>query len=249
MDGFDVSHIGAFLGGLLSFLSPCVLPLVLPYLCFLSGVTFEEFSAANDGADNKAVGRRVVYSALSFVLGFTVVFVSFGATATLISGFVAENMTVLSRIAGVVIALFGLHMMGAFQIAALSREFRFHMEKRPPGFIGAFVIGLAFAFGWAPCVGPVLAVVLAAASAKETAIEGAGLLGIYSLGMGLPFLIAAFAINPFLDVFKRLRPYLGRFEMITGALLVLTGVAIFFGVFVELGFWMQRHFPSLGRLG
>ena len=247
MDGMDVGYLGALVGGLLSFLSPCVLPLVPPYLCFLSGLTFDELTAR--GAAGGAVFRRVVLSALAFVFGFAVVFVSLGAVASAISGFISDYREPLARIAGILIALLGLHFMGVFRIRPLLREARFHVPRRPPGLFGAFVIGLAFAFGWTPCVGPVLAAVLAVAASRETALEGAGLLSVYALGMGIPFLAAALAINPFLGLFRKLQPHLGKIEFVMGVLLVATGGAIFTGVFNEAGFWLLEVFPGLGRLG
>lgn len=153
MGGFEIGHAGALLAGILSFLSPCVLPLVPPYLCFLGGITFEQL-------DQPGVARRVPAMALAFVLGFTVVFVAMGATASAVGRLLAEHMTLLGQIAGVVIIVLGLHFLGVFRLMPLLREARFQPERHPTGLFGAFLVGLAFAFGWTPCVGPALAAIL-----------------------------------------------------------------------------------------
>jgi cytochrome c-type biogenesis protein len=165
MGEFDISYGGAFIAGLLSFLSPCVLPLVPPYLCYLGGMTVEQL--AEQQAVRTAASRRVFWAALAFVLGFSTVFVALGATATVVGQFVAEYLDILAKIAGVVIIVLGLHFLGAFRIALLFREARFHIDSKPAGIAGAYVVGLAFAFGWTPCVGPVLAAVLFVAGAEE----------------------------------------------------------------------------------
>lgn len=246
MSALDVTHVGAFLAGLLSFASPCVLPLVPPYLCFLAGVSFDEMSRAQAGG---ATMRRLSLSAAAFVLGFATVFVSLGATATAVSAWLAQYGRELAIVAGAVIALFGLHMIGLFRIGFLMREARFHVERRPVGLGGAYVIGLAFAFGWTPCVGPVLAGVLAVAAAKSTAVDGALLLAAYAAGMGLPFLAAAMMSGPFLRYMQRFRRHLGTVEKIMGGLLVITGVMIATGSFEVVGYWLIEAFPALGRLG
>jgi cytochrome c-type biogenesis protein len=166
MGEFDISYGGAFIAGLLSFLSPCVLPLVPPYLCYLGGMTVEQL--AEQQAVRTAASRRVFWAALAFVLGFSTVFVALGATATVVGQFVAEYLDILAKIAGVVIIVLGLHFLGAFRIALLFREARFHIDSKPAGIAGAYVVGLAFAFGWTPCVGPVLAAVLFVAGAEES---------------------------------------------------------------------------------
>jgi cytochrome c-type biogenesis protein len=246
MTALDVTHFGAFMAGLLSFLSPCVLPLVPPYLCFLAGTSFDEMAKAETGS---VAMRRLTLSSGAFVLGFATVFVILGATATAISAVLAEYNRYFAIGAGIVIALFGLHMMGLFRIGFLMREARFHVERRPVGIAGAYVIGLAFAFGWTPCVGPVLAGVLAVAASKSTAVDGAVLLGSYAAGMGLPFLAAAIASGPFLRFMQRFRRHLGTMEKVMGGLLIATGAMIAFGSFEIVGFWLLEAFPALGRLG
>ncbi|MBI3451431.1 MAG: sulfite exporter TauE/SafE family protein [Rhodospirillales bacterium] len=245
--GFDVSYPAAALAGLLSFVSPCVLPLVPPYLGFLGGVTLDQMTAGRE-ADPRAA-RRVFYAAVAFVLGFITVFVALGATASAISQVLIANAEWVGRIAGTIIVVFGLHMMGLFRIGFLNREARVHVERRPAGLIGAYFIGLAFAFGWTPCVGPVLAAILTVAAGRESAWEGAALLATYGLGIGIPFLIAALFARSFMAFTKRIRPYMRAVELSLGGLLVATGGLIFFGSFSEIGYWLLRAFPALGRVG
>jgi cytochrome c-type biogenesis protein len=236
----DVSYFGAFLGGLLSFVSPCVLPLVPPYLGFLGGVTFEQLE--QPGA---AAMRRVFAGALAFVLGFATVFVTMGLGASAIGQAIARYFDILSIVAGAVIIVFGLHLLGVFRIGVLFREARFHVAGRSASLASAYVVGLAFAFGWSPCVGPILAPILALAGAKESVAEGGLLLGVYALGMGVPFLAAAAAAPWFLRVMKRARPYLRHVERVLGAVLVFTGVLFVTGSFREIGIWLYNTFPWL----
>ena len=247
MGGFDVSHAGAALAGLLSFLSPCVLPLVPPYLCFLAGVSIEELSDGEGAAPG--VGRRVFASACAFVLGFATVFVALGATASAVGRLVADHMDVLSKVAGVLIALMGLHFLGIFRIGALYRELRIHAAPKATGLLGAYAIGLAFAFGWTPCVGPVLAAILFVAASEATVWHGASLLAVYALGIGVPFLLAALLVNPFLGLMRRFRRHLHRVEQAMGLLLVVTGVLFITGSVNEIGYWLLETFPALGRVG
>lgn len=248
MGAFEVGHAGAFGAGLLSFLSPCVLPLVPPYLCFLGGLTLDELAEAQVAGEG-AASRRVLFAALAFVLGFTLVFTALGATASTLGQFIAENFTLLGRIAGAIIVLLGLHFLGLLRIPLLYREARFQVERRPAGLIGAFVVGLAFAFGWTPCVGPVLATILIIAGSQDSLLQGTTLLTSYALGIGLPFLLAAFFARPFMTFMQRFRRHLGRVEKTLGALLVVTGVLFITGSMNEIGFWLLETFPALGRVG
>jgi cytochrome c-type biogenesis protein len=240
MSGLDVSYLGAFAGGLLSFVSPCVLPLVPPYLCFLGGVTVDQLE--RPGA---AATRRVFFGALAFVLGFAVVFVAMGLGASAIGQAIARWFDVLSIVAGAVIIVMGLHLLGVFRIGLLFREARFHVGGASASLAGAFVVGLAFAFGWSPCVGPILAPILTLAGAKETVGEGGALLGAYALGMGLPFLAAAGAAPWFLRLMKRARPWLRHVERVLGALLIATGILFVTGSFRAIGIWLYETFPWL----
>lgn len=246
---FDVGYAGALLAGLLSFASPCVLPLVPPYLCFLGGVTLDQIAGKGDAAPETQAIRRVVLAAIAFVLGFTTVFVAMGASASALSQILIANMGWLSKIAGLVIIAFGLHFLGLFRLRVLDREARVHVERQPTGPLGAYAAGLAFAFGWTPCVGPVLATILTVAAGRDELWQGAGLLFAYSLGIGVPFLLAALFAGPFLRLMRRFRAALGRVEQAMGALLVVTGLLILTGSFEAIGYWLLRTFPSLGRIG
>jgi cytochrome c-type biogenesis protein len=240
----DVSLPAAALGGLISFLSPCVLPLVPPYLSFLAGTTFDQLSAGDD----KAVRRRALTASLLFVAGFTTVFVILGATASALGQLVRQYLDVLSTVAGLAIIVMGLHFLGVFRIGLLYREARPTIAK-PVGLWGAYAMGLAFAFGWTPCIGPILAAILALAGSETSVAKGALLLGVYSAGLGIPFLAAAFAMKPFVAFLKRMRSRLHYVEKTMGALLVLTGVAFLAGWLTEASFWLLETFPLLGTLG
>ncbi|GEO14926.1 cytochrome c biogenesis CcdA family protein [Microvirga aerophila] len=239
----SVSLPAAMLGGLISFLSPCVLPLVPPYLSFLAGTTFDRLNAG-DGA----VRQRALLAALLFVAGFSTVFVLLGATASALGQVIRQYLDVLSTVAGVAIIIMGLHFLGVFRIGLLYREARFNLDK-PVGLWGAYVMGLAFAFGWTPCIGPVLAAILAVAGSEASVSRGAILLAAYSLGLGIPFLLAAFAMKPFVAVLKRMRSRFGMIEKVMGVLLVLTGIAFLTGWITNMSFWLLETFPALGTLG
>ena len=221
----NVTYFGALIAGLLSFLSPCVLPLVPPYLCFLGGTTFDQLAGEDETPSH--VYATVIMSAFAFVLGFTTVFVILGATATFAGQLVAENLDILSKIAGIVIIIAGLHFLGVFHIPILHREARYHADARPAGLVGAYVIGLAFAFGWTPCIGPVLAAILLMAAGEDTVRQGIQLLLVYSLGLGIPFMLTGFGINAFLQFFARYKRFIRTGEMFAGALLVFVGVLVF----------------------
>lgn len=241
----EVTFLAALIAGLVSFLSPCVLPLVPPYLVFLAGTSLERL------ADNKPepkVKRQTVVAAALFVLGFSSVFVALGASASVIGSLIRAYSGPLSTIAGVVIIIMGLHFLGITPIALLHRQKRFEVGK-PVGLWGAYVIGLAFAFGWTPCIGPILAAILAVAASEQTVAKGASLLAVYSLGLGIPFIVAAFAIEPFAAFLSRFRNYLHRVEQGMGALLVLTGIAFLTGSINQMSVWLLETFPVLGKIG
>jgi len=244
----DVGYLGALTAGALSFLSPCVLPLVPPYLCFIGGVSLDRLTA-RDGTCTADMRQRVRLSALAFVLGFATVFVALGATASAASAFLAAHMTLLARLAGGVIIVLGLHFLGVFRIGLLYREARFQGASRPVGLLGAYGVGLAFAFGWTPCVGPVLATILMVAAGGGDAGYGASLLAVYALGIGLPFLAAAFAMERFMAFMQRFRRHLGRVEQAMGALLVLTGILFLTGGIPDVAAWLLDTVPALGRIG
>jgi cytochrome c-type biogenesis protein len=239
----SVSLPAAMAGGLISFLSPCVLPLVPPYLSFLAGTTFDRLNSG-DGA----VRRRAVLAALLFVAGFSTVFVLLGATASALGQAVRQYLDVLSTIAGLAIIVMGLHFLGILRIGLLYREARFNVDK-PVGLWGAYVMGLAFAFGWTPCIGPVLAAILTIAGSEASVSRGAFLLAAYSAGLGIPFLLAAFAMKPFVALLKRMRSRFSAVEKTMGILLVLTGIAFLTGWITTASFWLLETFPALATLG
>ncbi|WP_262031702.1 cytochrome c biogenesis CcdA family protein [Microvirga sp. Mcv34] len=239
----SVSLPAAMLGGLISFLSPCVLPLVPPYLSFLAGTTFDRLNAG-DGA----VRRRAVLAALLFVAGFATVFVLLGATASALGQVIRQHVDVLSKLAGFAIIVMGLHFLGVFRIGLFYREARFNIEK-PVGLWGAYAMGLAFAFGWTPCIGPVLAAILTVAGSEQSVAQGALLLAAYSAGLGVPFVLAALAMKPFVALLKRMRSHFVLVEKTMGALLVLTGIAFLTGWITDMSFWLLETFPALATLG
>ena len=189
----EVTYTTALLAGILSFLSPCVLPLVPAYISFMTGVSVDNLRS---GGSNALRGRAVLHS-LSFVLGFSAVFITLGASATILGRTLLANVHFLAKAGGILIVVFGLHYMGLFRIGFLNLEARFNLAEKPPGLWGAFLIGLAFAFGWTPCVGPILAAILTVAGGQESITQGVVLLAVYSAGLGLPFILAGLAINVF----------------------------------------------------
>lgn len=247
MDPFQISYLGAIGAGMLSFVSPCVLPLIPAYICFLGGASLDELTA--EGGVDKAVQRRVFVSAFAFVLGFSTIFIILGATATAVSGFVASNMGILSKIAGVIIVIFGLHFMGLFKVGFLNFEKRFNIESKPSGLVGSYVLGLAFAFGWTPCVGPVLATVLMVAAGSDSVAYGTSLLAAYAAGIGVPFLAAALAVKPFMSFMARFRKHMHKVEVTIGSLLVITGIAIFTGKLAEASQWLLDTFDIFTTIG
>ncbi|MEZ5853481.1 MAG: cytochrome c biogenesis protein CcdA [Hyphomicrobiaceae bacterium] len=215
-------YFGVGLAGLVSFLSPCVLPLVPPYLGYLGGMTLEQMSD-EAGIDN-AAWRRVVLASVCFVLGFSTVFIGLGAGASAFGQLIQTYKAELAMLAGLVIMLFGLHFLGLLRISLLYQEARYHAEMKGVSYVGAYLIGLAFAFGWTPCIGPILATVLTVAANEASLTTGIKLLAAYSLGLGIPFILAAVAIGPFMSFMKRFRRHMGKVEQVMGAVLLLTGL-------------------------
>ena len=241
----DVTFAAAFLAGLLSFLSPCVLPLVPPYLVYLAGASLERFADAEPEAQ---VRWEAIGAALLFIAGFSTVFVAFGASASVIGAWMHAYSQQFAVLAGIVIIIMGLHFLGLTRIEVLLREHRLPMAK-PVGLWGAYVMGLAFAFGWTPCIGPILAAILAVAASKATVAKGAALLAVYSAGLGVPFLIAAFAVEPATAFVARFKTRLATVEKAMGGLLVLTGVAFLTGLVGVFSNWLLDIFPVLARIG
>lgn len=241
----NVTVAAALLAGLLSFVSPCVLPLVPAYISFMTGVSVTSMRTQQESG----VRWQVALHSLFFVLGFSTIFIALGASATFLSGLLLRHMQILAQVGGGLIILFGLHYMGLFRIALLNQEARFNPQKKPPGLWGAYLIGLAFAFGWTPCVGPILAGILAIAGTQENVQQGIFLLTVYSAGLGIPFILAGLAINHFFHFFTRIRSHLHRIEMVSGGLLVAVGLMIVLGSFNQLSIWLLQWFPWLAQLG
>jgi cytochrome c-type biogenesis protein len=239
----SVSITTAFVFGIISFISPCVLPLVPGYLSFISGYSLDEMqeSAPSD------LLKKVTLNSLLFVAGFSVVFVALGASATEIGRFLLQRFTLLSKIAGAIIIIFGLNCVGLFKIRFLNYEKKFHAGKRI-GMLGSFVAGLAFAFGWTPCIGPVLAAILALAAQQDTIGKGIALLSIYSLGLGVPFLVASLSINAFLAFFTKFKKYIKWVEVTGGVLLIIVGVLIMTNNLTLISAYFAKWFPFLNQL-
>jgi cytochrome c-type biogenesis protein len=250
----NVTLLMAFGAGLLSFISPCVLPLIPGYLSYISGLSLDEMrGTAPAAAAGSAVAvaapahikRRILLSSLAFILGFTLVFVAIGATASAVGQFVNERLPLLTRLAGAVIIVFGLHTMGVLRLEWLYQEKRVHTQRRPAGFFGTVLVGIAFAFGWTPCIGPILSGIIAVAGSQETVSEGVRLLAVYSLGLGVPFFATALAINHFLAALARIRKHYRKIELVSGALLVVIGFLIFTNKFTIIAQWLTPYLPVL----
>ncbi len=219
----DVGAWGAFLAGLVSFLSPCVLPLVPGYISFISGLSLEELSR---GADRSDVMKRAGLGSIFFVMGFAAVFTALGASASAVGRLLSDYMQVLSKLAGVLIIVFGLHTSGLMPIKWLYYEKRVSAAGVPPSLMGAFLMGLAFACGWTPCIGPILAAILALAATEKTVMRGVLLLLVYSAGLGIPFIVTGFGVNAFLGFFARYKRYIRWGEIAAGGLLIAIGVLV-----------------------
>lgn len=245
---FDVTVMGAMLAGLLSFLSPCILPIVPFYLSYLAGVSMNQVRA--DAKLSGAVRLRAVLAALAFSLGVITVFMGLGATASLFGQVVRDYFDVLRWLAAAVIIVMGLHFLGVVRIGILYRQFRADAgETSNLSLVGAYVIGLAFAFGWTPCVGPVLAAILFTAAGQDTAGTGAMLLFVYGLGMTLPFIVAAMFIGPFMAWMARFRRHLPLVERLMGVLLIVFGVLIATNSISYIAQWMLETFPVFMKIG
>ena len=239
----EVSLLAAFLAGVLSFISPCVLPLIPGYLSFVSGVTLDEMRGTA-AVTQTGTKRRAVIMSLAFVMGFSIVFISLGASATAVGALLMDHLALLGKIAGVIIILFGLHMMGVLRIGWLYNEKRVQTNKKPAGFFGAVLVGIAFAFGWTPCIGPILSAILFVAAAQETVGEGVQLLAVYSAGLGVPFIATSLAINQFLAASARIRKHYHTIEVVSGVLMIIVGVLIFTNKFTIIAQFLTPYFPT-----
>ena len=221
----DISLLGALAAGILSFLSPCVLPLVPSFLTYLTGLTFADLQ---DEHPTHLVRKRIVTHSLLFIAGFTIVFVLLGASATFVGSFLRENMALMRRVGAILIMLFGLHVIGLLPINLLLGEKRLNIRHKPAGYFGSLLVGITFAAGWTPCIGPILASILMVAAAESTVYRGILLLLVYSLGLGIPFFLSALAIHRFLTLFNRFKKHIRLFEIITGVFLLIVGILLFF---------------------
>ena len=240
----DVSLLAAFAAGLISFISPCVLPLVPPYLCYIAGITYGDLVQADE-----QVHRKVMVRSIAFVTGFAVIFIALGAIATAFGRLVSENAQILSTIAGCLIILFGLHFLGWLRIPLLYRQAKFDGPSGGGGVLGAFLLGLAFAFGWTPCVGPILATILFMAGGEDSLASGIALLAAYAAGIGMPFILAAVFVSRFLAVSAKLWRHMATIEKVAGALLVITGILLLTGGINAIGFWLQEMIPAFSEVG
>lgn len=245
----DIGYVSAVGAGAVSFLSPCVLPLVPPYLCYMAGVSVDDFRAEGEATAKRTARTALLGSSIAFVLGFSTVFVALGAGASTIGRLLRVWQEPLAMGAGVLIILMGLNFLGVLKIPLLSREARFQSEGKPASAVAAYVMGLAFAFGWTPCIGPVLGPILTLAGGRETVGEGALLLAAYSLGLGIPFIVAALFSGAFMRFLGRFRVHLGRVEKIIGVLLVIAGLLFLTGGVQRASYWLLETFPVLGTLG
>jgi cytochrome c-type biogenesis protein len=246
IDLFDAGLLPAMLvaltAGVLSFLSPCVLPIVPPYLAYMGGISMNEMQAGTGR-------RRAVLAAAFFVLGLSTVFVFLGFTASIFGQFFLQNQDLLAKIAGAVVIVFGLHFLGVFRISILDRDARMDAGDRGGSAFGAYVLGLAFAFGWTPCIGPQLGAILGLAAVEASVARGTVLLGVYALGLGVPFLLAAMFIERAMGLMTRLKRHMKLIERIMGLLLIAVGLMLLTGAFTTLSFWILETFPMLGELG
>ncbi|MFH0775038.1 MAG: cytochrome c biogenesis protein CcdA [bacterium] len=222
----DISLFVAFFAGMLSFLSPCVLPMIPLYLSFISGLSINELTETE--AKKKALGK-VLLSAIFFVLGFSSVFISLGASATYLSRFILGYERILRLILGTVIIIFGVHLLGIFNIRFLQTEKRFHLTKIPKNLLGSFLLGFTFAFGWTPCVDPILGTILGFAATKEKVTEGVILLSFYSLGLGLPFILTSLALGTFISSIEKIKRYFRLISIISGTLIIGVGILMVTG--------------------
>jgi cytochrome c-type biogenesis protein len=230
----------AFSAGLFSFLSPCVLPLFPSYLSFVTGMSVSDLSADL----TSAARRRVMLHAVTFVIGFSVVFVALGASFSAAGAFLLEYRDWIRRVGGVLIVVFGLYIAGILRIEIFGRVQQLRLCEKPAGYIGSFIVGLTFAIGWTPCVGPILGAILSLAGTADTVQRGVGLLAAYSAGLGVPFLLSAVALGAFLKFFKRYRPFIPAVERVAGVLLVVVGVLVFTNYYLVLNSWAIALTPD-----
>ena len=250
MFGFEIIDAGllpaifiALAAGIVSFLSPCVLPIVPPYLAYMSGVSLTDMSSVSHAR------RKAVLTALFFVMGLSTVFLILGFTASLFGAFFLQYQVAFARMSGVIVFIFGLHFIGLFRIPFLDQEARVDAGDQGGTLFGAYVLGLAFAFGWTPCIGPQLGAILSLAASEASVVRGTLLLGVYAAGLGVPFLLVAMFITRATRLMTRIKPFTKAIERGMGVLLVIVGLALLSGLFSSFSFWLLESFPALGYLG
>ncbi len=240
----DVSIPLAFFGGILSFVSPCVLPLVPSYVSFVTGVSFEELTDER-GARN--VKKVIVLNSLMFILGFTTVFVVIlGASAQLFGQLFMENRDVVRWIGGLAIIILGIHITGLINFSVLQKEKKVHLQEKPAGLFGAFLVGMGFAAGWTPCIGPILSAIFTVAATSDSSWAGISLFLAYSLGLAIPFMLTSLGINTFIKHFRKVTRHMRAISIFTGVFLVITGVLIFFNAFAMITTYLNTILPSIG---
>lgn len=240
--GDHVSYAGAFIAGLLSFLSPCVLPLIPSYITYITGLSFADLQAEHP---SHLVRKKTILHSIAFILGFTVVFVLLGASATFIGSFMHRHAILIRKIGGVLIVLFGIHVTGLVPVKMLLGEKRVSIKHKPAGYVGSFLVGLAFAAGWTPCIGPILATILMVAATEEEVYKGILLLLLYSMGLGIPFLLSSLAMHQFLSLFNRFKKFIRYFEIITGLFLIIVGILIYSNWLARLSGYTTMLFKGL----
>jgi cytochrome c-type biogenesis protein len=241
-----ISLVTSFLAGLVSFVSPCVLPIVPGYLSFISGINMAQYRSEEPPAH---LLRRIVILSVVFVLGFSTVFVTLGAAATLVGYYLQQYKRELAFVGGVVVVVLGLHTAGLVKIPWLLYEKRAEVRERPLGLPGAYLVGLAFGFGWTPCIGPILGGILVYAAQQETVAQGVVLLSAYSAGLGIPFVLSGMAINRFFRASGALKRHMKAVEVVSGVLLVAVGLLLMSNKLEVLARWFSKAFPALTRIG
>lgn len=243
----EITYWLAFTAGVLSFISPCVLPLIPSYLTYITGLSFSQL---DDEHPTAQVRKTVVFHSLCFILGFSVVFVLLGAIAGIASSqielYLREGLEWVEKIGGLLILLFGVHMTGLFHFGVLLGEKRVQLQKKPSGFAGTFLVGVAFAAGWTPCIGPILASILVVAASSGQVGQGVGLLSVYSLGMGIPFLLSGLLFHQFLAAFKRFRKHIRLVEIGTGVMLIAVGIMLMFDMLGDITMFLYQWVPVRG---
>ncbi|MGQ0812354.1 MAG: cytochrome c biogenesis CcdA family protein [Nitrospiraceae bacterium] len=234
----QTSLMAAFLAGLLSFVSPCVLPLVPSYLMYITGLSLDQLT---DSAGRRRLRKTIVANSLLFIAGFSLVFIAFGASASMIGRLLTDHQHLIRKVGGILIALFGLYLLGIFKLKFLMSEKRFHFQSRPAGYLGSLLIGATFAAGWTPCVGPVLGTMLMYASTAGTLADGVTLLAFYSFGLGLPLFAASMGVDRFLVYFKQVRAYVGMLSAVSGVFLIVFGLMIYGDSLALLTAFFERH--------